>query len=169
MEQGGRLVGLALATFGKGHASIEQQQLHMPDVPPPDECEPLIKRPVPGEFPVEHRPARDPLPLTGGDAPELLAWMRITTDAAPTDVERATFLADALAPALYGQLSEYVPMPSAEIAVHYASTETHPSPWVLAVARNRIAGDGYATEDSELWTPDGRLLLVARQLRRILT
>jgi acyl-CoA thioesterase len=169
LVQDGRLVGLALATFGRPRPSLEQHDTVMPDVPPPEACKPLLERPVPGEFPVEHRPARDPLPLTGGDRAELLAWMRIATDDRAIDAAAATFLADALAPGLYGALDEYVPLPSVEIALHYADTAPSDSPWVLAVARNRVARDGYAIEDGELWTPDGRLLIHSRQLRRILS
>ncbi|HEV2812653.1 MAG TPA: thioesterase family protein [Solirubrobacteraceae bacterium] len=168
VAQGGATVATALAAFGRARPSLAQQDATMPDVPSPDELAPLVDVPVPeSEMDVERRPARGPLPLTGGDRPELAAWMRMASDE-PVDVYRATHLADALAPALYGALDEYVAMPSTEIALHYAPDTRSDSPWVLAVVRNRFAGDGYALEDGELWTPDGRLLLRSRQMRRIL-
>jgi acyl-CoA thioesterase len=167
LTQHGTPVGLALGAFGEPRASLAQQDATMPDVPPPEDLAPLAERPVGGAFPVEHRPAIG-MPLSGGDRAELGAWMRLATETRGTDALAATFLADALAPALYGQLTEYVPLPSAEIAIHYGDTAPSDSPWVLAVARNRLARDGYAIEDLELWTPDARLLLVSRQLRRVL-
>jgi acyl-CoA thioesterase len=168
LEQAGVPVGVALGAFGRPRPSLEQQDALMPAVPPPDQLAPLLERPVPGEFPVEHRPAIG-MPLTGGDDAELAAWMRLATEDRPIDAFAATFLADALAPALYGALAEYVPLPSTEIALHYADVTPYDSPWVLAIVRNRVAREGYAIEDGELWSPDGRLLLVSRQLRRVLS
>ena len=161
-------VGVALAAFGRGRGSLEHQDALMPDVPPPEELAPLLDLPVPeSEMQVEHRPAAGPLPLSGGDRAELISWMRMALEA-PVDVLAATHLADSLAPALYGALSEYVAMPSSEIALHYAGEVTSESPWVLAVVRNRFARDGYALEDGELWSREGRLLLRSRQMRRVL-
>ena len=178
IEQAGAPVALATASFGRARPSLVQHDTAMPDVPPPEDCPPLIERPVDAgvNLLVEHRPARAPLPLQGPLAPdaeapfagaaELVVWMRLGAEDRPVDALSATFLADAAAPALYGALSGYVPMPSAEIALHYADPAS-PGPWVLAVLRNRVARDGYAVEDGELWSPDGRLLLLSRQLRRI--
>jgi acyl-CoA thioesterase len=152
----------------------------MPRVPPPEQCRPLVERPVDAgvNLLVEHRPARAPLPLQGRldpdarepyeGAAELAVWMRLGAEDRPVDAASATFLADAAAPALYGALRAYVPMPSAEIALHYVDPVSD-DPWVLGVVRNRVAGDGYAVEDGELWSRDGRLLLHSRQLRRVLS
>ena len=167
--QGGA-VALASGSFGRARPSLEQHDTAMPRVPPPEACRPLVERPVDAgvNLLVEHRPAAGPLPLTGGDRAELVAWMRLGGEERPIDAVAATFLADALAPALYGALDAYVPVPSSEIALHYADPVSD-GPWVLARVRNRVARDGYATEDGELWSPDGRLLLHARQLRRVLS
>ena len=184
VEQAETTVALAVGAFGRARPSLVQQDTAMPDVPPPEACAPLVERPADvgvNHF-VEHRPAAGPLPLTGtlsargGQTPsetaggltpsELVAWMRLGEDQA-VDALSATFLADALAPALYGALAEYVPMPSTEITLHYADPVAD-GPWVLARVRNRLARDGYAIEDGERWSPDGRLLLHSRQLRRVL-
>jgi hypothetical protein len=42
------------------------------------------------------------------------------------------------------------------------------SDWVPVVLRNRFAADGYASEDGEHRSRDGRALLQSRQLRRVL-
>ena len=170
LKQDDALVASGLASFGRARGSLAATDSRMPAVPPPEELAPLIDRPVPeaeASLSVEHRPAADPLPLSGGSRAELTVWMRRADDA-PVDPYVATFLADSAAPALYGASSEYVPMPSAEIALHFAPEVASTSPWVLAVVRNRFAGEGYALEDGELWTRDGRLLLRSRQLRRVL-
>lgn len=163
-------VALAIGSFGRARPSLAQEGTAMPDVPPPAELGPLVERPVDAgvNLLVEHRPAAGPLPLSGGDRAELVAWMRLGSEDRPVDVLSATFLADALAPALYGALDEYVAMPSAQIDLHYADPAGE-GPWVLARVRNRVAREGYAIEDGELWAPDGRLLLHSRQLRRVLS
>ena len=162
------VVGAALAAFGRDRPSLAQQDAAMPAVPPPEELAPLLDLPVPeSEMQVEHRPAAGPMPLSGGDRAELVSWMRMAADR-PVDVSAATHLADSLAPALYGALTEYVAMPSTDITLHYAGEVRSESPWVLGVVRNRFAGDGYALEDGELWSREGRLLLRSRQMRRVL-
>jgi acyl-CoA thioesterase len=55
------------------------------------------------------------------------------------------------------------------MAIHFAALDAMAdSPWLLGAVRTTHAADGYAIEDGELWTPDGRLVLQSRQLRRIL-
>ncbi len=168
VTQRGETVALALASFGDPRPSLDQIDGAMPSVLPPERLEPLLDLPVPeSELQVEHRPAAGPLPLSGGDRADLVSWMRLA-GGRPVDVYDATYLADSLAPALYGALTEYVPMPSTDITLHFNGEVVTDGPWVLAVVRNRFAGDGYAVEDGELWTPDGRLLLRSRQQRRVL-
>jgi acyl-CoA thioesterase len=117
---------------------------------------------------VEHRPARPPVPLTGGDRAEIVVWMRLV-EQRPVDALSAAMLADAGPPALYRRLSKYVAMPSTDITIHFADlAAATTNPWVLGVFRTSHAANGYATEDGELWTEEGRLVLQARHLRRIL-
>lgn len=171
IEQGGATVATALASFGQARPSVAYEGLEMPAVPAPEECSPIGEKPAPdaevGLF-VEHRPAAPPLPLSGGERAEILVWMRLLEDR-PLDALSLAVLADAGPPALFGHLSAFVPMPSTEIVVHFAELEAAAaSPWVLGSFRTLRAAEGYAVEDGELWTPDGRLVLVARQQRRIL-
>ena len=168
ITQDGATVATALASFGEARASIDQIDGAMPSVLPPERLEPLLELPVPeSEMQVEHRPAAGTLPLSGGDRADLVSWMRLAAGR-PVDVYDATYLADSLAPALYGALTEYVAMPSTDITLHFSAQPWSESPWVLAAVHNRFAGDGYAVEDGELWAPDGRLLLRSRQQRRVI-
>ena len=169
LEQSRALALLALGTFGAARASaVARRDVAMPVVAPPEELVPLLDKPVPAAdagMHVEHRPA-GPLPLSGGDEAEIRVWMRLADDH-PVDPYVAAFLADSGPPALYGALREFVAMPSTEIALQFASAWT-PGPWVLGVFRSRFAGDGHAVEDGELWTPEGELVLLSRQRRRVL-
>jgi acyl-CoA thioesterase len=162
---------LATGVFGATRPTLSYDGLAMPDVPAPEERRPLVEKPVAeaaAGYLVEHRPAAEPLPLTGGGLARILVWMRLVEDRA-IDALLATMLADAGPPALYGQLSEFVAMPSTEIALHFADVAAAAaSPWALAHLRTGHAAGGYAIEDGELWTPGGRLVLQVRQQRRIL-
>ncbi len=172
MEQGGQTVAVALGAFGRPAASLARRDVTMPDVPPPDECEVVeLTPPGVGSFKhvAEHRAAAPPLPLSGAEQAELQVWMRMSEER-PLDMLSACFLADAAPPALIATLTDFAPIPSAEIALHFGPDALSPatSPWLLGVVRSRDAGDGYATEDGELWTPDRRLVALSRQLRRLL-
>ena len=171
IEQGGAVVATALASHGKPRPSLGHIGVGPPDVPAPADCKPLIDTVVEearaGKL-VEHRPAAPPLPLSGSDDAQIIVWMRLVEDRV-VDPVSAAMLADAAPPALYGRLTQPVPIPSSEITIHFADlASAGPSPWVLGVFRTSYAADGYAIEDGELWTESRRLLLQARQLRRIL-
>lgn len=169
--QSDRLALTALALFGAVGGGVERLDLRMPDVPPPEECEPLFDKAAPlatALMLVEHRPAAPPLPLTGGEEAQLVVWMRLTEDR-PLDAASLTFLADSAPPALFGVLTEFVPMPSVEIAIHFEPEALRPADrWVLCITRGHVAASGYASEEAELWAVDGRLLATSRQRRRVL-
>ena len=119
LEQNGVPAALLLGAFGRGGDSIARHDVAMPDVPAPEDCAPLIEKPVPQAgtgLAVEHRPAAPPLPLTGSGRAEILVWMRLADDR-PVDTVDATFLADCGPPGLYGALDAYVAMPSTDITL----------------------------------------------------
>ena len=94
--------------------------------------------------------------------------MRLLEDRG-VDAISATMLADAAPPALYASLTEPLPIPSTEITIHFADlAATGSSPWVLGVFWTTYAANGYSVDDAQLWSDDRRLILQARQLRRIL-
>jgi acyl-CoA thioesterase len=169
LEQDRAPGALAIASFGRAADSIAHTDRVMPQVAPPEELEPLFAKPVPeadAGLHVEHRPA-GPLPLAGGDEAEILVWMRLA-ERRPVDAFVATFLADSGPPALYGAMSDFVAMPSTDITLHFSGAPRAPrGEWVLGVFRNRLAAEGYAVEDGELWTPEGELVVQSRQRRRI--
>jgi acyl-CoA thioesterase len=170
LEQDGKTVGTAHALFGSPRPSLQYLGVEMPDVPPPEACAPIAEKPAPDALAalVEHRPAAPPLPFSGGERAEFLVWMR-TVEQRHLDALALAMLADAAPPALFGHLTRFVPIPSLEIALHFADLDAATdNPWVLGVFRTRHAAGGFAVEDGELWTPTGQLALQSRQLRGIL-
>ncbi len=73
--------------------------------------------------------------------------------------------ADTMPGAVAQRVGSDVPLwlpPSTDLTVHlFAETD---SEWVLARNHCRWAGDGYASLDMELWSPDGRLLAYGTQI-----
>jgi len=143
----------------------------MPQVRGPEECAPLALpvELVPYGQHFEHRPAAGPLPFSGGDRAELVAWARLRADD-PLDTAALTVLADAMPPALYAVTRTPLMVPTVDLTVSYASglDEAPRRGWVLVRIATRTAADGWCVDDSEVWAPDGTLLVQARQTRRVL-
>ena len=172
IEQHGQAAGHARALFGAPSPALGYSGAAMPDVPPPERCRPLFDKPASEAgvgLLVEHRPAAAPLPFDGHRRAEIIVWMRLVEDR-PLDALATAVLADAAPPALFAHLTSFVAMPSIQIDLHFADPiALDCGPWVLGALRTIYAGEGYAIEDGELWTPTGRLVLQARQVRRIRT
>lgn len=168
----GELVVTAVLTSGRARWSGEPYAaVPMPRVAAPEDCERLV---LPAEFVpysarLEFRPATTALPLAAGPLAELVAWVRFHDDE-PLDAAALTVLADSLPPALYALTATPVPVPTVELTASYADgLDASPSRgWVLIRIATRTAGDGWAVDDSEVWAPDGRLLVQSRQTRRVL-
>lgn len=142
-----------------------------PAAPAPTECEVFAIPPafVPISEQVEIRPVGRNRPFSGGAAPELTAWIRLVEDDTPPDLPRLLFLLDALAPSYAAVLSRPRPIPTIELSVRPGDGLPHAtSPWVLLAARTSTASaDGWIDERVDAWTPDGRHLGTAHQLRLV--
>jgi hypothetical protein len=142
-----------------------------PPVPRPSEC-PIFTIPpelVPFGQQVEIRPVGAARPFTGGNEPELTAWIRLL-DEEPVSLHRFIVLVDALAPSYAAVLSHPVPIPTVELTVRPADGLGHTtSPWVLLRATTLTANrSGWIDEHIDAWSPDGTYLGSAHQLRVIL-
>ncbi|HWH30574.1 MAG TPA: thioesterase family protein [Mycobacteriales bacterium] len=138
-----------------------------PAARPPQSCEVVDPTAlVPFAQHVEIRRA-GPGPLVGGEAAELLAWVRLRDEDRAVDAEALVVLADALAPGLYGIATAPVPVPTVDLTVTLGPGPAAPG-WTLVRIRTRTAADGWCVDDSDVWAPDGRLVAQARQTRRVL-
>lgn len=167
MSQGGKLVALAvgaLATERDGGVELDDTQ--MPDVPPPEACQPMPGGgpdiPMRGRY--ETRPAVGG-PLFAGEGPEALTggWIRLA-DGEPLDPIVLVALTDAWPPAVFTKVVAPLAVPTVDLTVHLRQPITDPDGWCLAVFRTRLAAGGYLEEDGEVWSQDGRLLAQSRQL-----
>ena len=168
----GGVVLQAVLTSGRARGDgAPYTVVDMPAVPAPEDCTPLALpvEMVPYGQHFEHRPAAGVLPFSGGDRAELVAWVRLRADD-PLDAAALTVLVDAMPPALYGVVREPVVVPTVDLTVSYASglDDAPRRGWVLVRIATRTAADGWCVDDSEVWAPDGTLLVQARQTRRVL-
>jgi hypothetical protein len=108
----------------------------------------------------EHRPAMG-APLFSGGAEALTGgWIRLAEGERPLDAPLLAAYSDAWPPAVI------------DLTVHFRSTLPDPAAaanaWTLAMFRSRLVREGFIEEDGELWTPDGQLLAISRQLALLL-
>lgn len=171
MDQDDRMLALATLTFTSpadevlGHCAVA-----VPEVPPPEECEPFpppdaaLRIPLNDRY--EQRWALGDPPFSGSERAEAGGWLR-TEDAREVDALLATAFADGWIPPLFALADEpgSLAVPTVELTVHLHGGLPRPAgEWVLAHFRSPVAVGGYVEESGELWSRDGRLLARVRQL-----
>jgi acyl-CoA thioesterase len=176
MEQGGRLVALAVAAFSKPRPGIEFCDIVMPQVPGADY---YVARPAPREAPpiaqrydirwaIGHPPA--PGTPTGARA-VAGGWIRLP-EHRPVDALLAAAITDGWVPPTFSRIQEPVVVPTVDLTIHFRAALPHPGlapdAFVLASFRTTVAADGFLEEDGEIWAPDGTLLAQSRQLATVL-
>lgn len=170
-EQAHETVFAADATFGADSGiSAEHRPGGAPAAPAPESLEPLPPLPGVPHFTrlVDYRWAGGSRPYAGGTEAVIRLWMR-TKDGEPLDACRLAFLLDAIFPSFYTVLSGPAPAATVDLRYDFARAVTPdlaPDGWALFEFRTRDWAGGWAVEDGSAWTRDGRLLAVARQLRK---
>jgi acyl-CoA thioesterase len=171
LEQGGKLLGLALAAFSKPWPGPELADATMPRVEPPEERVPV------GDLPSSDRPAfldqmtmqprfGDP-PFSSSDHAVVGGWLGLREER-PVDALTIVTLADAWFPAPWPRLSELAPAPTIELTVYFRAPLPLADTLLLARFEARLVRDGFFDENGELWTPDGTLVAQSRQLALLL-
>ncbi|MFD7169295.1 thioesterase family protein [Streptomyces violascens] len=169
-HQGGRPL-TATATFGAAREGWSVTDTAPVTMPQPEACKPIES--LDTHFAVLRNVELrviGPLPLSGAPDAELTSWVRFRDDR-PVDAEASTVLSDILPCGVYAMADAVFAAPTVEMSLHYApGSDTAPdSPWTLCRIRTRRASDGWAVDDSEVRDSDGRLLVLGRQSRRLLT
>jgi len=171
MTQADKLVAVGLASFSQERRGPEFAEISMPEVPPPDDLEPVTDRP---DFPFgrhfDFRRALGPRPGERSDTAEHGVWMRLR-EPQPPDYVVVTQLCDAWAPAVFARLGEGgggAGVPTVEMTFHFREVlpqhgaKSHD--WYLGVFRTTLARGGFIEEDGWLWSAAGRLLAQSRQM-----
>lgn len=169
LEQGSRLLALAMGAFSAELAGPSFCDLQMPDVPPPDAV-PVMAH-TEGEIALraryEQRWAIGAPPFSGSDVAIAGGWIRLTEQRAADHLLVAAFT-DAWMPPLFSRLGTRMMLPTIDLTIHFRA----PLPLVgmsaedpcLVVFRSQVAGGGFIEEDGEVWSASGVLLAHSRQL-----
>jgi hypothetical protein len=99
----------------------------------------------------------------------MCVWLRLDPPI-PVDAAVSVIVVDALPPGIYPLLTAPVPIPTVQLSVHlHADLGAEPvEGFVLVVQRNVSTRAGVSIDETDVWDASGKLLVQARQLRRIL-
>ncbi len=196
LEQGGKLIALALAAYSTAWESPLLDHPPMPpveapdsdgrpppgtpDVPPASSASPpgaAGSAQSPGDFPRENPPPFTQrlsmqhrfgeAPFTRSDRGEVGGWLGLR-ERRPLDAPAIAMLADAWFPAPWPRLAELAPAPTIDLTVHFRSELPLGDTLLLGRFTSSLVRDGFFEEDGELWTPDGTLVAHSRQLGLLL-
>lgn len=169
--QDGTPVATARAVLGRNRTGPAYTGTPAPQAPRPDDIAPLDFpiEPIPFTQHLEFRPVSAARPFGGGDRADMLTWVRLR-DGRPLTPATVALLLDAFAPALYATLRDPVPIPTVQFNLQLTSRlDGEPvEGWALGRISTRHAGDGWAVDDSAIWSVTGDLLGLGRQTRRVI-
>jgi acyl-CoA thioesterase len=173
MTQDHRLIAIAVGALSKPWPAPSYADATMPEVPPPEACVEGVR---PGEVPpifsqVEARWAIGAPPFTVDAAAHVGGWIRLV-ERRPLDAILATALMDFWPPSMFNRIGAVTGVPTIDLTVHLRAELPPPhardDDWYLVSFRSRLAAEGFAEEDGELWSGDGRLVAQSRQLALVL-
>ncbi len=158
---------VARASLGAAREGVSFCDAEPPEAPPPEELQ-TEQWPEDDDSSVHLR--YDMRFATGGahvfdhDEAEAIGWLR-TDDAAPVDHLVLTALADSWPPPVARRRNSNMGAPTMDLTIHFRDPLPEPiDDFVLIHSRTRMANDGFADLDTDVWSRDGQLLATARQL-----
>lgn len=173
LEQGRKLIGLAVGAYSKPWEGPHLDDLPKPEVAPPD-AEDAPKRPLRGDKPppfmgrlLMQQRFGDPA-FSNSDSGETGGWLGLREEPdRPIDARAIAVLADAWFPAPWPRLSKFAPAPTVDLTIHFRSPLPVSGP-LLGRFHNRYVRDGFFDEDGVMWAPDGTVVAQSRQLGLLL-
>jgi acyl-CoA thioesterase len=169
LEQDGKLLALALASFSTPWEGPLLSESQMPEVEPPGPRETVERRLGDGTEPpsfiqrLSMQPRFGEPAFSGAERAETGGWLGLREER-PLDALTVLVLADAWYPAPWPRLRALAPAPTIEMSVYFRASLPLPDSLLLGRFRTRHVQDGFFEEDGELWAPDGTLMAQSRQL-----
>jgi acyl-CoA thioesterase len=167
LEQDGKPLALALASFSTAWEGPLFDEAPMPEVDAPE-----WRRPPSHELPEGAPPFIGRLsmqqrfgagPFSGAERSEAGGWLGLIEER-PVDSLTVAVLADAWFPSPWARMRKLAPAPTIEMSVYFRAPLPIEDSLLLARFRSRLVREGFFDEDGELWTPDGTLVAQSRQL-----
>jgi acyl-CoA thioesterase len=172
MEQDGTLIALTLAAFSLPWSGPEISEARMPQVAPANPSREGLRLVEHGPEFARHmvlQPRMEGRPLSGEQWPMLIrGWLGLA-EPRPIDALSLAFFSDALVPAPYMRMSEWLAVPTVDLTVHFRA-RMRPEPdadaneLCLAQTTSELVHNGFFVEDGLIWAADGTLLAHSRQL-----
>lgn len=167
MEQGERLIALAIGAFSRSRASaIEFSDAPPPAVPEPADVAPGERRdnlpPFTRQWDI--RPAIGVAPFTGAEGSTVTGGWIKPLDDHPIEAALVAQLTDAWLPAVFIRLTEPNAVPTIDLTIHFRAELPLPADYVLVSFQTRLSTEGFVEEDGWIWARDGRLIAHSRQL-----
>jgi len=170
LSQGGKLRAFAVAAISAPRNGTDYADLQMPECLPANALDRLD-----GPLAIHRRYDMRFLPgqerNAASDHARTAAWIRLAEPGRPLDATLLAAYADALPPAVFalaGGMDRFGPVPTIDLTVHFRNphlwVDIGPEDHCLALFRTRLADSGFIEEDGEIWSPDGHLLALSRQL-----
>jgi acyl-CoA thioesterase len=171
MEQGGKLVALALGAFSSPWESPLFDESPAPEVEPPGPRAPAAgprgRNAPPFASLLTMQPRFGAPPFSGTDEALAGGWIGLVEER-PVDALTILVLADAWYPAPWPRLEALAPSPTVEMTVHFRAPMPLADGLLLGRFRSKLVRDGFFDEEGELWTPEGELVAGSRQLGLLL-
>lgn len=172
MEQGERLIAVAIAGFAPGREGPVFSHSAAPSAPPPEACPPFAGFHSFHER-WEYRWAFGGPPGADLDDPVAGGWIR-SRDPSEVDTAYAVAVCDAFSPPYFTTLrrDQIAPIPTLELTVHLRGSlplrGLAAGDFLLARFESTSASEGYVDEVGGVWTRDGALVAECRQLATFL-
>src|SRR4051812_25447739 len=168
MEQGERLIALALGAFSKERvAALEYDERRAPEIPPPEAVPVVAPQPQMPPFSRqwELRYAIGKPPFGGDDdGPTISGGWIAPLDEHPVDAALVAQITDAWLPAVFIRLAQPNAVPTIDLTIHFRAELPLPPGPVLVQFESRLARGGFVEEDGWIWSREGDLIAQSRQL-----
>ena len=176
LEQDGRLLALALASFSVPWTGPEIDDLPLPGVEPPSSDRTPSEAYTKGAPPFTRHLVMQPRfagpPLTGERRPmQVGSWIGLA-EHRPLDALALAFFSDALIPAPFMATHAPAAAPTIDLTVHFRATmpraEADPQDLCYVQVTSKLIQEGFFEEDGVIWAADGTVLAQSRQLAILL-
>lgn len=160
------LAARAIFTHGATRDSkIDHEFAPTPEVPAPEACESLHRTVTPGFFQnFDIRLAAGDRPISGGNDPWMLAWVRHLDDEGVDPAVSFLALADALPPAAMITFPEPAPISTMTWHVDFCQQPpAEPGHWFLLRTASEHAADGYSQQAMDAWDSSGTRISTGHQ------
>lgn len=170
LVQDDKLIAFGVATLATKREGPEFNDLPVPEVPAPEECDPVPERddfPFGRHFDVKR--ALGPIVPDPANPAETGIWIRLR-EPRIAEALLVTQLMDAWAPSIFVKLGQGGGggVPTIDMTFHYRETlplaGAKPDDWYLGVFRTQTSRGGFIEEDGWLWSQTGTLVAQSRQL-----